>query len=281
MSTPPQTVKASETIRVPLMATATSLGTSTAKTLLNGGTNVTMPAWARSLVGVYATAALVTITANEALNAKLILDSDDVALLPYEVPFAPQMGCLGATSSNFQAKSPYYPINAALQGGEEIKVYGQALVANTVAPYAEATLIVSDKPPADRQVFAKMGTLTSAGTSAAETTGTAYSIHGADQIIEVLGVQTGTTQAASKPVMGYFRISSNDFKVAAPIRYSVVPLPAILGALGLGMIGGINRYPVKVPTNTTCTLQDYFNQEIAVTTAGNWVSGVLFNKAGR
>jgi hypothetical protein len=267
-----------------LNATATSIGTSTAKTQLNGGSNVTMPAWARNLVAIVPYQCKITETAAETLHAKVILESDDVAIVPFEVALPPVQGMLGAVPTTSASSPEKFVVNCPLKGGEEIGVYGQALVTNTVAPYVGCTLVVSDgyKAGDGRQIFGKVGTLTATGTAAAEVSGTAFSIHGSERIVEVTGSVGGTTVAASKPFMGYVRLQSNDFKVAVPLKYSVVPVTPMLGTTsGSGLTPFLARYKVNIPTNTTCTIQDYFNLEVAVTTAGYFLVNVFFQKVGR
>lgn len=263
-----------------LNATATSLGTSTTKTILNAGSNITIPAWAREIVAFVPYAVSVTLTADQKLQPKLTVESDDVALAPFEAMLPPVGGGIGADIGSFAPKLEKFPMHCPVHGGEELTINGTALVANTVAPYMGCSIVVADRRTG-RQLFSKCGTLTDTGTSAGEASGTAYSIHGSERIVEVIGSVGGTKLDDSKPVLGYVRLDSNDFKVAVPLKFAVTPQPTVLGALVNGDIGGLTRFAVDVPTNTTCTIQDYFNLEVAVTTTGKWLSQVVFNKVGR
>lgn len=272
-----------------LTAALTSLGTSTTKTQLNAGANVTIPAWAREIVAFVPYQSLVTPTAAEALHSKLIVESNDVAIVPFEAPLTPVQGMLGAVPCLGSPPLDKFTVHAPVQGGEEIAIYGQALVANTAAPYMGCSVVVSNRRhrltdgSIERQVFGKCGTLTATGTTAVgEVAGTAYSIHGSEKVIEVIGNQTKTTIAASKPLIGKIRLESSDFKVAVPLTFGIVPVAPVLGTTsGNPVICGQARYKVAVPTNTTCTVQDYHNMEFVTTTAGYWLSAVRFNKVGR
>lgn len=264
-----------------LTATATSLGTGTTKTQLNGGSAVTMPSWAKELVAVVPYMTLVTMTASQALIAKLELESTDCHIQPFECAPTPQQGGLGTTHDVHAATPDIFEVHCPLQGGEEINVYGTALISNTVAPYMGASLVVSSVRTG-RQIFRKCGTLTNSATTAGETAGTAYTINGSEQIIEVCGLTAKKdTMTASQPCHGFVRLQSSDFKVAVPLKFLVTPQPAGLGTIGTPSIGGLARFPVRVPTNSTCNIQDYFTNGTTLTAAAEWLSQVAFYQVGR
>ena len=273
-------------------AVSTSIGTSTTKTQLNAGSNVTMPSWAKSIVAFVPYHTLVTMTAQEVYHSKLTVESDDVTMDPFEALLCPQHGGLGTTHDLHCPKPEKFIANIPLEGGEEIKLSGTALVANTVAPEMGCTIVVSNLPAGlknrgqagwlGRQRFGKVGTRTASGTTAdTETAGTAYTIHGAERIVEVYGeVGKEGTMTASDPIHGFFRLSSSDFKVAAPLKYCVTPAPAGLGTIGTPSVGGLARFPVSIPVNQSCTIQDYFTNEYALAAAGSFTSALFFEKVG-
>ena len=110
-----------------LTATATSIGTGTTKTLLNGGAAVTMPSWAKELVAIVPYATLTTVTAAQALLVKIELESTDCHIQPHESSPTPQQGCIGTTHDLHSATPDIFEVHCPLQGGEEINVYGTAL----------------------------------------------------------------------------------------------------------------------------------------------------------
>lgn len=267
-----------------LNATSTAISASTTKTQLNGGSNLTVPAWARSIVSVTPYTTLVTMTAQQTYFPKFTLESDDVTVDPYVVLCTPQLGGLG-TTHDVHCATPYtYPCNIPLAGGEELKLYGTPLVTNTVAPEMGCTVKVSNRPASmlGRQRFAQTGTITAITVTAdAEKAGTAYTIHGAERLIGVYGVAGfNTTWDASKPAVGYFRLSSSDFKVAAPLKYCHTPAPAGLGTIGTPSMDQLIIHRVSIPTNQSCTIADYYTVEYTMSTAGRFCSAVFFEKVG-
>lgn len=267
-----------------LNATSTSLGTSTTKTQLNGGSNLTVPSWARSIVSVTPYYTVVTMTAQEMYFPKFTLESDDVTVDPYIVACTPQCGGLG-TTHDVHCPTPYtYPCNIPLEGGEELKLYGTAMVANTAAPEMGCTVKISNRLASSlgRQRFGQVGAITATGTTAdTETAGTAYTIHGAERVIGVYGVVgADTTWTASDPFTGYFRLSSSDFKVAAPLKYCHTPMPHGLGTIGTPSMDNLIIHRVSIPTNQSTTIQDYYTNEYTVAVAGKFASAVIFEKIG-
>lgn len=262
-----------------LVAKATSIGTGVAKTQLNSAAKITLPAWTKSIVAAFPYLVGVTPTATESFSAKCIIESDDITVAPVEMTPQPFGAHLGATGSTMSNRLEGFELNIPCQGGEDISVYGQAHVANTAAPYMGCGLVVSNRKYG-RQRFWKNGTITSTGTSAGETTGTAYNINGAERIVEVIGTVQQTTVDQVKPQLGYLRLASSDFVHAVPAQYPVTPAGATLGALGESLQGQATRYKVSIPTHERCTIQDYFNLEVAITTAGYWLSQVSFEKVG-
>lgn len=261
-------------------ASATACGaTAGVKTLLNGTTNVVMPSWARSIVKITPYTATDSITANLSTIVKFSLESDDVAITPFEVFSNPEAGFDQTDGAPYHAKLQDYYVHCPLKGGEEIKVYGTALTSYTGDVYAGCTLTVSDQK-FGRQRFSKVGTYTGTGTGAAEVPGTAYTIHGSERLIEVYGVISSIVLAAEDMKMGTFRISSNDFKVAVPLKWGCNPISGCIGTVDGPYLNPPTRKEVDIPTNTTCTLTDYFYNDITLT-AGQWGTGAAFYKVGR
>lgn len=255
---------------------ATSLGTGTTKTLL-GGANLILPDWARSIVAVRPVVNIDVPTASESVIAKLILESDDFNVGPYEVLAAPLGACLGATVAPFAAKPEYYPVNCPVSGGQ-LKIYGQALVANTAAPVMSCAVVVSNQPPKGKQKYAKMGTLTSTGTTAStEVSGTTYNFTKSTRITELFGVIAPDTVQAADALSGYIRYNSTEYTHVTPAKLELNPSPGGLSTIFSSKIDGVSREPVSIPTNTgQVTIQDYLYMDVAPTAAGSFVSGVIF-----
>lgn len=265
------------------IATLTSLGTGTAKTRLNGDKAVKLAEGARTLVGIKPYLFVETVTAAEPTIAKIEVESDDVQLKPYEILANVVGSSLGKLGITVGSMTEFWPIFAKLKGGESINIYGTALNANTSAPFAGCMAIISDEPlwAIEKQKKAKMGTLTSTGTAAAEVNGTPYSITGVRKLREVFGAVVPTTVAASKGFTGYFKYVSSEFEPPFPKKY---PLPPIHAALSTDATTASNANPITqimrerddiVMKPSQTTIADYFNLERSVTTAGKFVSGII------
>lgn len=255
---------------------ATSLGTGTTKTLL-GGANMTLPDWARSIVAVRPVVNIDVPTVSESVIAKLVLESDDFNVGPYEVLASPVGACLGATVAPFAAKPEYYPVNCPVSGGQ-LKIYGQALVANTAAPIMSCAVVVSNQPPTGKQKYAKMGTLTGTGTVAAtEVAGTSYNFTKSSRITELFGIVAPDTVEAADALSGYIRFSSTEFTHVTPAKLELTPSPGGLSTIFSSKIDGVSREPVSIPTNSgQVTIQDYLYMDVAPHAAGSFIGGLMF-----
>ena len=255
---------------------ATSLGTGTDKTLL-GGANLVLPDWAKSIVEVRPIVNIDVPTVSESVIAKLILESDDFNIGPYEVLAAPLTSCLGATVAPFVAKPEVYPVNCPVDGGQ-LKIYGQALVANTAAPIMSCSVVISSAPPKGPQHFAKMGTLTASGTTAGtEVAGTQYQFSKGSRITELFGSLVPDTVAAADALSGYIRYSSSEFSHVTPSKLELNPVPGGLSTIFSTKLDGVSRQKVSIPLNPGQTnIQDYLYMDVAPAAAGNVVTGVMF-----
>ena len=255
---------------------ATSLGTGTDKTLL-GGANLVLPDWAKSIVDVRPIVNIDVPTVSESVLAKLILESDDFNIGPYEVLASPISSCLGATIAPFVASPEVYPVNCPVEGGQ-LKIYGQALVANTAAPVMSCSVKISSEPPRGPQYFAKMGTLTASGTTAStEVAGTQYQFSKGKRITEMFGALVPDTIAAGDALSGYIRYSSSEFSHVTPSKLELNPCVGGLSTIFSTKIDGVSRQKVSIPLNAGQTnIQDYLYMDLAPAAAGNFVSGVMF-----
>lgn len=258
----------------------TSLGAATTKTQINGGSNVVMPSWARSIVAVVPYIAQDVYEADEPAVVKFNFESDDCNIIPYEILSNPIAGYGDTAGVPFHAQVEKYIMNCPLNGGEEIAIWGTPLQGITGPVYGGATLVISDRSYG-KQRFGKVGTLTGTGTGAAEVAGTAYSIHGAERLIEVTGICVPEAIAADDAYFGSFRITSGDFKVAVPLSYGYQPSAAAEADSYGTPLPAPARYKVDIPTNKTCVLQDYCTSIIGPSVEGRFVTAVMFEKAGR
>jgi len=256
---------------------STSLGAaSTTKTLL-GGADLVLPEWAKSIVAVIPIVNIDVPTVSESVIAKLILESDDFNVGPFEVLAAPASSCLGATVAPSIAKPEKYLVNCPVPGGAKLSVYGQALVANTAAPVMSCAVVISSEPPTGPQRFAKMGTLTSSGTTAStDVAGTQYSFSKGNEIVELFGTLAPDTVAAADAMQGYIRYSSSELERPTPLKLPLNPVPGGLSTLFSTKLDGVSRLPVRAPiVRGQVNIQDYLYMDLAPAAAGSFVSGVI------
>lgn len=258
----------------------TSLGTSTAKTQL-GGAAVILPAWARSIWAVVPQVVIDDPTAAEAVIASCAVESNDVSLTPFEVMPAPGTSFVGsATTGVFHARNETFGMGVPVNGGEQISVYETALVANTAAPIGSATLVVSNMHPGHPQRHAKIGTLTSTGTTASsDVAGTRYNFSGGTHIIELYGAIVQTTRTSNEGITGYVKYTSSEFDGVSDVRLPLNPIGGGLGTNDAGLVDGVSRQKVDIPLapgRGQVNIQDYLFMGLAPGTAGNFVDGVIY-----
>lgn len=263
-------------------AKGTSIGsTANVKTPINTAKPVVMPSWARNLVSITPYIACDVLDGQLTLIAKIILESQDVALDPCIVLTNAISGYHTTSGQPYQPPNETFKVNCPLKGGEEINVYGTLLTSFTGPNYVGCDIVVSDQPPAERQRFYQVGTITASGTAAATVDGTAYNIHGSDRIVELLGNAHHEVSGATVVVFGSFKFTSNDLVRSCPMQYGFEPISGDVGDISGPHNTGIIRYEVDVPTHTSCTLQDSAIFDVAPSAAGRFITGVVFNKAGR
>ncbi len=260
----------------------TSLGVSTAKTLL-GGAAVILPAWARTVLAVVPVSVPDASVAAQPLNTQIDVESNDVSITPYQVLCAPTGATLqGTIAAALTPKAEKWPMNLPVSGGEQISVYGTDLFAYaTTAPYAMAALVVSSEP-ANRygpQKHSKTGTITSLGTTAnSDVAGTRYNFSGSRHITELFGIVNNIIVAAADGMLGYIKYTSNEFLGIADARLVVNPVaPGVSTSFGT-LVDGVSRMPVDIPTAPgQVNVQDYANLGLIAASAGDFISGVMYD----
>ena len=251
----------------------TAIGTGTTKTLL---ATLTLPAWVRSVVAIEIEATMLTPTVDEPFVSAVSLESDDFNIAPFEV-LAPPLTAGDATNIG-SAASPKetWAVNAAVNGGDQLRVYGQALLSNTVAPYLQVSVIISSEPPGFTQRHSKLGTLTATGTTAStDVAGTAYTFTAGTRIVELMGVLVSGAIVVSKPFGGYIRFESSEFGAPTPLKLMLAPVQGVIGT-GASSVAKVSRSKVDVPVRSPTTIQDYLNLALISSTAGSFVSGIVF-----
>lgn len=264
---------------------STSLGTGTTRTAITPSSGMSMPAGARALMQVDCSLGDITPTTVQSISAKMEIESPDIKdMMPYEVLFPLVASGLGATFNTFTRRKTW-DLWRELYGGETVNVYGTALVSNTVAPEAQAFLVVSDTtkdlvhPVTGRRlpIHAKLGTLTATGTTAdTDVPGTAYRFSGGLAITKLFGFVHPKTIAAGDMLIGEIKYSSSEFDTSFNQTLPLEPWSFGLGATG-SILTQISERDVVIPLKVgQVTVQDNLNFGGAIGTAGSFIDGVLY-----
>ena len=257
----------------------TSLGTSTAQTLL-GGAALVLPSTARCINAVEPQVSIDVPTVSQSVLPLLELDSIDVNLSPFQVLVSPINAVLGATVGALNLGNEVYEVNAPINGAVNLNARMTALVANTAAPTGGCSIVWSNWFDGRLQKKAKTGTLTSSGTTASSAVaGTRYQFTGANRVTELQAVFGHGTVAAADAIMGYFKYDSSEFVGTNSSYLGMNPIAGGLSTI-FSTCSKVNRRKVNIPVksgaNTQVTIQDQFFMGLAPASAGNFMTGVIF-----
>src|SRR6185312_11631648 len=186
-----------------ILCSATSIGTSTTKTTLNGGVNVTLPTAINAVNEFYPFFTCNTLTAGESVNADMIVESPSVFVNPtsFQVPVIP--GGLGSFTSNMHPVLDPFRVNIPVAGasGPFLTISGQALQTNTSAPKLGAILNVTNKGPAGRQIFwnTRKG-VTLGATTAGSATETTWQLSNCERIIKAIAAAAPLVVTANQTI---------------------------------------------------------------------------------
>ena len=279
----------------------TSLGTAKALIRLGGAAGVQeVPAWADTLLGIYAHLSPSTITTLEDTVAYGYLESDDgMSIKPFEFLYPPIGSSLGATARGNATRGEYYPVNAPVRPLSKILAYGQWIsgaAATTAAAYAGITFWFSNSrasgqwaptrvdPHPGVQRYRKTGTYTAVPSSAAGfSPEAAYQINlgqGGGVITELGGMATDFTPVAGLAGGGTFRFTSHDVPLM-PNDFLGNAFGSLIGATGdLDYRDIITRRPCHMEADSVVTLENYYLQGMGKTgTTGDFITMVEFVRA--
>jgi hypothetical protein len=220
-------------------------------------------------------------TAAEAVAASLKISANVPAMGDCQMLAHPIGSSLLKSVAQIQGwqETAIYPINQVLKGGEKLKFYGTGLFDHTIEPYMGVTIWGSDfvpEPLMNPRTYWILGTLTAMQTAAStgEKVGSKISIIGGKRIIEVGGLHYGTTVAALKGLLAKMRLNSSDIIKGGDIEYFLEPASGQVDTNIQEAIAGVTRIPCSIPIKDKCTLVDYHNTLVALTTAGKFIAQV-------
>jgi len=268
--------------------TFTSIGTGVAETQLNSGTSLSAPDPAHAFNAVIPyQMELGAFTTNQSLLTAMRIQSDDVAVEPKKFVL-PNTNTGDANFTSVAAPALLaYPINTPLAGGEHLNFYGQALVANTVAPGVGATVIYdTDSTNGAEQYYTRPTNETASSTTInTRTQGGDMTIQGGNEITGLYTVVSGATATASEHDVGYSEFISPDFNTSMPYRVAVQPTATGLGAAANSLTGGggIMQYNMPrgkgIPLANNVTITNYYtNRDARAGGASNFINFVRYSK---
>jgi len=268
--------------------TFTSIGTGVAETQLNSGTSLSAPDPAHAFNAVIPyQMELGAFTTNQSLLTSMRLQSDDVAIEPKKFVL-PNISTGDAAFTSVAAPALLaYPINTPLAGGEHLNFYGQALVANTVAPGVGATVIYdTDSTNGAEQYYTRPTNETASSTTInTRTQGGDMTIQGGNEITGLYTVVSGATATASEHDVGYSEFISPDFETSMPYRIAAQPTATGLGAAANAITGGggLMQYNMPrgkgIPLANNVTITNYYtNRDARAGGASNFINFVRYSK---
>ena len=268
--------------------TFTSIGTGVAETQLNSGTSLSAPDPAHAFNAVIPyQMELGAFTTNQSLLTSMRLQSDDVAIEPKKFVL-PNISTGDAAFTSVAAPALLaYPINTPLAGGEHLNFYGQALVANTVAPGVGATVIYDTESTNGVEQYYTRPTNENASSTTinTRTQGGDMTIQGGKEITGLYTVVSGATATASEHDVGYAEFISPDFETSMPYRIAVQPTATGLGAAANAITGGggLMQYNMPrgkgIPLANNVTITNYYtNRDARAGGADNFINFVRYSK---
>jgi len=257
-----------------------SIGTSVSKTTLG---TVNKPSESQNLIEFTPFQCPTTTTTAESVLSETAIESQSVLdILPKRVINAPIQAGLGATYATMVPILNSFECNTALQAGSNdiITGFGQAMVANTAAPLMGIEFHFSNAAPNMPQMYYdKPNDESSTGVAATTVSGNSLVINGGTMLKNLYAEVAQTTPVASKPLLGSMIFSSNNFDSSQGLEIACQPVAQGLGSTITTMQPKANiRKNVNMGMKNTCTINTSYNMANAVTTAGNFITGIGYLK---
>jgi hypothetical protein len=257
-----------------------SLGTGVAKTSIG---TITKPEQVTNLIEFipyYAPTG--AVTAGQSFLLETALESPSINLLPKRVINPPIQAGLGATFASLIPILEAYECNTPLSTGATptITAFGQAQVANTVAPVMGVGFHWSTMSPQRPEMFyTKPDDETSTGTTATLVAGNSVTINDGRTLQVLMGQLASGTVTASEALIGSMQFNSNDFDSSLPLEVPLQPVNAGLSTLIGMMQPKTTMYKnVSMGMKKSCTITTALRLSEALTAAGNFIGAVGYTK---
>jgi len=264
------------------VATATSIGTGTAKTQINGGNNLTKPTQATNLVEVVPTiTSSGAYTASKPLFVEMAIESNSIDLLPKRVIVPPIQAGLGTFINIVIPLLESYECNTPMIQGStsQFQIYGQSQLAPTVATNLACALHYSTTAPNRPEHFYNKPDDESTYTTATTTSGNSVTINNGAWLEDMYVANVATTPTVSESLAGYMEFSSNDFGNSMPLKVYAQPAGAGLAStLTLPCLKLASYHNTHMPMKTSCTINTTFTSDVAQAGTGNFIGGIGYTK---
>lgn len=256
------------------------LGTGVAKTSIG---TITKPEEVQGLIEFipyYAPSG--AVTAAESMLLETALESNSVNLLPKRVINPVIQAGLGATFATMIPILEAWECSTPLRSGStpQIEAFGQAQVANTVAPSMGVAFHWTNNTPTRSEMFwAKPDNETSTGTAATTVAGNSITINDGTSVQALTAAVSAGTITASESYLSSMQFNSNDFDnsqaLEIPIQPNSVGLSTLASALN---VKGTTYKNVNMGMKPTCVINTVLRLSEALTAAGNFIGGVGYYK---
>jgi len=259
----------------------TSLTTGVSKTSL--GTN-NKPSDSQNLIEFipyYAPSG--AVTAGQSMLLETAIESVSVKdILPKRIINGPIQAGLGATFATMIPILEAYECNTPLIPGSNdiIEAFGQAQIANTVAPVMGVALHYSNAPPVKPQMYyEKPDNESTTGTAATTAGGGSIVINGGTLLQVLMGQVAFGTVLASESLIASLQFNSANFDNSQDLEIPLQPVSIGLGVLASGLQPKSAIYRnVGMGMKPTTTINTVLRLSEALTNAGNFIGAVGYLK---
>ena len=260
--------------------TPTSLGTGVAKTSIG---TINKPEEVQSLiefVPYYAPSG--AFTAGESMLLETALESNSVNLLPKRIINPVIQSGLGATFATMIPMLEAWNCNTPLTAGStpSIQAFGQAQIANTVAPSMGVAFHWSNSRPTNPEMFYnKPDNETATGTASTTVAGNSVTINDGKMLASVYGAVSMGTVTASSSLLASMQFNSNDFDNSQAIEVPIQPNSVGLGGLTSALnVKGSYYKNVNMGMKPTATISTVLRVSEALPASGSFIGGVGYTK---
>jgi len=246
-----------------------------------GGGDTNIPVWAKGVLGMsLAVVPDIPTTAQTVIARSNVTSNNDAPIQPMHGLAAPLGATLGAAlGSSVIGKNEKYDINMTVSGGELLTPNIRTLTTVTL-PYGVMSFLYTDARPADPHTHYQCGTATVGNVASnTETNGTMYSLSGAREIVELIGITSQVTTATAEGYAARLRYQSAEFAGVNTVDLIMNPNCPMLPAAGGLSIAGVSRQACRVPIQAVsqCNVQD---SEIHLSSANLGVGPTFISGVG-